>query len=81
MERKKRNKQANALTWQRGYRCHTLWNGTQRIGRISLGESGKWDGVYRCEVGTLRGETASLPEAKRWLKEQARLDLTQLRLF
>jgi hypothetical protein len=37
--------------------------------------------VYVCEVGTLRGETGNLTEAKRWVQRQARLNEVQLALF
>jgi len=76
-----KKKQAHALVWQRGYRCHTLWDGKQCIGRISLGEHDDWDGLYRCEAGTLRGTATSLVDAKRWVGEHALHNLIQMPLF
>ena len=76
-----KKEKAAALTWQRGYRCHTLWSGQTRLGRISLGPHGEWDGLYRCEAGTRHNVTTSLTQAKRWVREQVRQQRLQLSLF
>jgi hypothetical protein len=81
MGKKSTKRKAPVLVWQRGYRCHTLWNGKERIGRISLGKYKEWDGVYRCEAGTQSGTAASLADAKRWVGEQALRSLIQMPLF
>ncbi|SNT11486.1 hypothetical protein SAMN06265795_11470 [Noviherbaspirillum humi] len=77
----KKTRRAAAFIWQRGYRGHTLWHKEECVGRISLGQTDDWDGVYRCQAGTLTGETTSLKEAKRWIREKAKLNLVQLSLF
>jgi hypothetical protein len=77
----RKKKHTPVLVWQRGYRCHTLWHGKERLGRISLGKHGEWDGTYHCEAGMQRGATSSLAEAKRWVSEQVRKNLLQLALF
>jgi hypothetical protein len=69
------------MVWQRGYRCHTLWQGDLCVGRVDLGEHGNWDEIYRCSAGTTLGEARTLPEAKRWVAEMARLDGVQQKLF
>ena len=80
MARKSRGKKLT-LTWQRGYRCHTLWQGSERVGRIDLGSFGKWDGVYRCQAGTFTFECGDLVAAKRWVKTIAVQDQIQHKLF
>ena len=69
------------MTWERGYRCHTLWQGKECVGRVELGEPTTWDEVYRCKAGTVLGEARSLAEAKRWVMETAQLSRIQHRLF
>ena len=77
----KRKKSELPMIWERGYRCHTLWQGDKCIGRVELGASGTWDEVYRCRAGTTLGEAKSLAQAKRWVTEMARLDGVQQKLF
>jgi hypothetical protein len=63
--------------WEHGYRCHGLWRrdeaGDRRLGRVSLGPPGLWDGVYSWLVDNpkapggvplVEGEAASLKAAK-----------------
>ena len=69
------------MRWERGYRCHTLWQGGRCVGRIQLGSPGEWDGKYRCEAGTVVGEAKSIQEAKRWVQSMASLARVQHRLF
>jgi hypothetical protein len=69
------------LEWQRGYRCHTLWRQHERLGRISLTRDEGDSPTYLCEVGTVRGETNSLTEAKKWVLRQAKIHEVQLPLF
>lgn len=76
-----KRKKLPTLSWQRGYRGHTLWLGKECVGRISLGKYGEWDGLYRCEAGMQQAATRTLDEAKRWVSEQARKHLLQLSLF
>lgn len=68
------------LEWLRGYRCHTLWEGSERIGRIEVtrSESGL---LYRCAAGTLLIEERRLLKAKRWVSRQAVASKNQLSLF
>lgn len=77
---KKRKKEV-PMIWERGYRCHTLWQGDQCVGRIELGSSGTWDEIYRCRAGTSTGEARTLSAAKRWVAETAKLDGIQQKLF
>jgi hypothetical protein len=77
----KQKKKGKKLMWERGYRCHTLWDGKTCVGRISLGESPEQHGTYLCETGTLKRETSSLTEAKRWVQETLLLNLIQGKLF
>lgn len=77
---KQKNK-VKKLMWERGYRCHTLWDGKTCVGRINLGESPEQHGIYLCETGTLKRETSSLTEAKRWVRETVLLNLIQGKLF
>jgi hypothetical protein len=77
---KQKNK-AKKLLWLRGYRCHTLWDGKTRVGRISLQQSPEGKNLYLCETGTLKRETASLDDAKRWVRENVMLNFLQRTLF
>jgi hypothetical protein len=81
---KQKNKRKK-LEWLRGYRCHTLWDGKMRVGRISLGEPdephNERHNIYLCETGTLKHEAKSLLEAKRWVRENVLLNLVQGKLF
>lgn len=77
----KKKKTELPMTWERGYRCHTLWQGKECVGRVELGEADTWDEIYRCQAGTVLGEAKNLSEAKRWVKETARLNRIQHRLF
>ena len=70
-----------AMTWQRGYRCHTLWRGNECIGRIDLGSFGEWDGMYRCQAGTFTYQCGDLGLAKRWVNTMAMQDRIQYKLF
>lgn len=53
--------------WEHGYRCHGLWQGMKRLGRVSLGPPGLWDGLYRWDLddGGTSGTTKSLRAGKR----------------
>ena len=66
--------------WLRGYRCHTLWEGSQQLGRIDVAEAGEGL-IYKCSVGTLANEVHKLIDAKRWVNEHVVRDRIQLRLF
>jgi hypothetical protein len=77
---KRKNKGKN-LVWERGYRCHTLWDGKICVGRISLGDGPEQKNVYLCETGTLKREAGSLVDAKQWVQEQVLLNLIQQTLF
>jgi hypothetical protein len=77
----KKKKKELPMIWQRGYRCHTLWQGNECVGRIELGAAESWDEIYRCQAGTVLGEAKILVEAKRWVQETARLSKIQHRLF
>jgi hypothetical protein len=77
----KRKNIGKKLVWERGYRCHTLWDGKICVGRISLGESAECKTVYLCETGTLKREAGSLTEAKQWVQEHMLLNLIQGKLF
>lgn len=58
--------------WERGYRCHGLWLEGIRIGVVSLGPAGIWDGAYRWAaedrksgIAFTEGEAKSLAAGKR----------------
>lgn len=62
-------------TWERGYRCHGYWKhgSAERLGCVSLGPRGRWDGWYRVALdfkewfpgSTGRLEYRTLKAAKR----------------
>jgi len=60
---------AAAPHWEHGYRCHGLWRGNDRLGCVSLGPPGLWDGVYRWMIDARpadpSGQAATLRAAKR----------------
>ncbi len=58
--------------WEHGYRCHGLWLGSNRLGRVSIGPKGLWDGLYRWELDghpATSGEAKTLGKAKRQVEE------------
>jgi hypothetical protein len=77
---KQKNK-SKKLMWQRGYLGHTLWDGKHCIGRIRLKKNDGSMSSYLCETGTRRQEAVSLAEAKRWVRENALLNMLQPQLF
>ena len=77
----KRRKKEVPMVWERGYRCHTLWQDNKCVGRVELGAVGEWDRIYRCLAGTVSGEAKNLSEAKRWVQDMAKLDGVQQKLF
>lgn len=77
---RKKNK-GGKLVWERGYRCHTLWDGKTCVGRISLGESPDRRRIYLCETGTVKRETSTLAEAKQWVRDNVLFNLFQGQLF
>jgi hypothetical protein len=42
----KRKNKGKKLMWQRGYRCHTLWDEKICVGRIRVGEDPEQSGIY-----------------------------------
>lgn len=61
--------------WERGYRCHGLWLGDQRLGYVSLGPPGLWDGLYMWNVDRpgpmpALGSTKTLKAAKRAVERE-----------
>lgn len=55
--------------WERGYRTHGYWRdeSNERLGRVSIGPRGLWDGVYLWEIdgSRLAGTANTLAKAKR----------------
>lgn len=77
---RRQDNESPEVVWLRGYRCHTLWEGTTRIGRVDLMR--RTEGlVYCCSTGMLKREERGLAEAKRWVEEQAMHGRGQLSLF
>ena len=67
--------------WERGYFSHGYWKGKKKIGSVKLGPKGEWDGVYRWEAGTHRGESASLASAKQAVEQVVAFGASQMALF
>ena len=67
--------------WERGYQSHGYWQGKERLGKVQLGKRGLWDGIYRWQAGSRKGETKTLDEAKRAVEETVLSLATQLPLF
>ncbi len=60
------------MHWEHGYRCHGLWLGINRLGRVSIGPRRLWDGIYRWELDgfpATSGEAETLRKAKRQVEE------------
>ena len=61
--------------WERGYRCHGLWRGNERLARVSLGPPGFWKSgrdPYLWETDTpptKKGEAMTLNAAKKAAEE------------
>ena len=59
--------------WEHGYRCHGLWQGGERLGYVSLGPPGLWDGLYRWGIDADRnappGKAETLLAGKRAVEE------------
>lgn len=57
--------------WERGFRVHGFWRGTERIGHVSLGPPALWDGVYTWGVDNHgpKGTAATLGDAKRAVED------------
>jgi hypothetical protein len=77
---KQKNK-SKKLMWQRGYLGHTLWDGKNCVGRIRLKKNEGNKPCYLCETGTRHQEAESLAAAKRWVRENALLNMLQPQLF
>jgi hypothetical protein len=77
----KRNSKIKKLIWQRGYLGHTLWDGKVCVGRIKLKKNEGSRSQYFCETGTRHQEAESLAAAKRWVRENALLNMVQPQLF
>jgi hypothetical protein len=67
--------------WERGYLSHGYWLGEQKLGSVTLGRKGEWDGVYRWQAGSHTGEAATLEEAKRAVEQAVLVGASQLALF
>jgi len=67
--------------WERGYLSHGYWRGKERLGLVRLGPKKEWDGVYRWETGSHRGEAATLEEAKNAVEQAVLTGASQLALF
>jgi hypothetical protein len=77
---KQKNK-SRKLMWQRGYLGHTLWDGKICVGRIRLKKNEGSKPCYLCETGTRHQQAESLAVAKRWVSENALLNMMQPQLF
>jgi hypothetical protein len=67
--------------WERGHLSHGYWLGKERLGAVTLGPKGEWDGVYRWQAGDRAGEAATLEEAKRSVEQAVLFGTSQLPLF
>ena len=67
--------------WERGFLSHGYWLGKQRLGRVSLGPRGEWDGVYRWQAGNREGKARTLREAKQSVEQAVLVGASQLPLF
>jgi hypothetical protein len=82
MATKKRRRPAKKKPlWERGYRSHGLWLGSERVGVILLDRDARPDSRYRWKAGTHAGAAGTLKEAKRAVEEAVLLGTVQLPLF
>lgn len=71
------------MNWERGYRCHGLWNGNQRLGCVTLSPPGTKPFEYGWFVdGTsLAGRVATLRQAKRMVEQRVRTHIADVDLI
>lgn len=67
--------------WERGFLSHGYWLGKERLGVVTLGPKGEWDGVYRWQAGDRAGEASTLEEARRSVEQAVLFGTSQLPLF
>ena len=67
--------------WERGYLSHGYWLGKERLGMVTLGPKGEWDGVYRWKAGDRAGEASTLDDAKHSVEQAVLFGANQLPLF
>jgi hypothetical protein len=74
---KKKNRQKQKPAWERAYKGHVLWLGKVKLGRVTLGEKGR----YTWEAGGRAGASDDLDKAKRAVEMAAAMADKQLDLF
>jgi hypothetical protein len=67
--------------WERGFLSHGYWLGKERLGVVSLGPRGEWDGIYRWQAGSSEGKAKTLREAKQAVEQSVLVGANQLQLF
>jgi hypothetical protein len=67
--------------WERGYLSHGYWLGKVKLGEVRLGPKDEWDGIYRWQAGSRKGETKTLDEAKLAVEGVIEMGDKQLGLF
>jgi hypothetical protein len=67
--------------WERGFQSHGYWLGKSKVGIVSLGKRGEWDGVYRWQAGSCAGKAKTLQEAKQAVEQAVLVGASQLQLF
>jgi hypothetical protein len=67
--------------WERGFLSHGYWLGKERLGVVTLGPRGEWDGIYRWQAGSNAGKASTLREAKQAVEQAVLIGASQLQLF
>jgi hypothetical protein len=67
--------------WERGFLSHGYWLGKARVGVVSTGPRGEWDGIYRWQAGSSAGKAKTLREAKQAVEQAVLVGAHQLQLF
>jgi hypothetical protein len=67
--------------WERGFLSHGYWLGKERLGVVTLGPRGEWDGIYRWQAGSNAGKASTLREAKHAVEQVVLVGASQLQLF
>jgi hypothetical protein len=67
--------------WERGFLSHGYWLGKTRLGVVTLGPRGEWDGIYRWQAGSSAGKAKTLREAKQAVEQAVLVGANQLQLF
>jgi hypothetical protein len=81
MAKRSTKKPPRKAQWERGYLSHNYWQGKVKLGEVKLGPQSEWDGTYRWQAGSRKGETKTLEEAKQAVEAVIELGDKQLGLF